>query len=115
MRLRTAPAEVSGFSGGSGRWVGTRSLGKRGGDGAGQRGRGVPGHGSECPAHTAAAGLVPSGGVACGNVISDWSYMGGFQIRTSLKASGCRGEEARGVKQMVLEQDEKQGAKSTQL
>lgn len=41
--------------------------------------------------------------------------MGGFQIRTSLKASGWHGEEARGGEQMVLEQDEKQGAKSTQL
>lgn len=34
-----APAEVSGFTGGLGGLVGTRSLEKRGGDGAGQRRR----------------------------------------------------------------------------
>lgn len=46
----------------------------------------VPGHGDERPAHTVAAELIPSGGLARGNVIWDWSYMGGFQILTSLKA-----------------------------
>lgn len=75
----------------------------------------VPGHGSECPAQAVAAELIPLGGLACGNVIWDWSHMGGFQILTSLKSLGWHGEEARGGKQMVLEQDEKQGAESTQL
>lgn len=70
---------------------------------------------SECPAHTVAAELIPLGGLACGNVISDWSYMGGFQILTSLRASGWHGQEARGGKQIMLEQDEKQGSKSTRL
>lgn len=112
-----APAAVSGFSGGFGAWWAPRV--QRSGEGMGQ-GSGalapaaVPGHGSECPAHTGAAELIPSGGLACGNVISDWSYTGGFQILTSLKALGRHGEEARGGKQMVLEQDGKQGAEGTE-